>query len=38
MFDIPFHMNLFISLIELEHPLNASNKRADIALTIYFFN
>ena len=38
MFDIPFHMNLFISLIELEHPLNASNKRKDFSLPIYFFN
>ena len=27
MFDIPFHINLFISLIELEHPLQTSNKK-----------
>ena len=38
MFDIPFHINLFISLIELEHPLKTSNKRTHIALSIYFFN
>ena len=36
MFDIPFHINLFISLIEPEHQLNTSNKRTDIALPIYF--
>ena len=29
--------NLLIFLIELEHPLNTSNKRTDIALPIYFF-
>ena len=38
MFDIPLHINLFISLIELEHLLETSNKRAHIALPIYFFN
>ena len=38
MFDIPFHIDLFISLIELEHPLKVSNKRTHIALPIYFFN
>ena len=27
MFDILFHINLFISLIELEHPLKTSQKR-----------
>ena len=25
MFDIPLHIKLFISLIELEHPLKTSN-------------
>ena len=29
---------LFISLIELEHPLKTSNERTHIALPIYFFN
>ena len=38
MFDIPFNMNPFISLIELEHPLKTSNERTHIALPIYFFN
>ena len=38
MFDIPFHINLFISLIELEYPLKVSNKGTHIALPIYFFN
>ena len=40
MFDIPFQINLFISLIELEHPLKVSNKRTHIALAlpIYLFN
>ena len=38
MFYIPFHNDLFISLIELEDTLNISNKRKDIALPIYFFN
>ena len=38
MFDIPFHINLFISLIELEYPLKVSNKGTNIALPIYFFN
>ena len=32
MFDIPFHINLFNFLIELEHPLNTSNKRTDTVL------
>ena len=36
MFEIPFHINLFISLIELEHPLKTSDKRTEIALSIYF--
>ena len=36
MLDIPFHINLFISLTELEHPLKTSNKRTHIALPIYF--
>ena len=36
MFDIPFHINLFISLTKLEHPLKTSNKRTHIALPIYF--
>ena len=27
MLDIPFHINLVSSLIELEHPLKVSNKR-----------
>ena len=36
MFDIPFYSNLFISLIEPEHPLKVSNKRTYIALPIYF--
>ena len=35
MFDIPFHINLFISLTELENPLKVSNKRIHIALPIY---
>ena len=34
MFDIPFHINQFISLIELEHSLNISNKRKNITLPI----
>ena len=38
MFDIPFRIHLFISLIELEDSLKTSNKRTDIALPIYFFN
>ena len=44
MFDISFHINLFIFLIEVEHPLKtdridiALHKRIDIALPIYFFN
>ena len=38
MFDIPFHINLFISLIGLEHALKVSNKKMDIALPIYFFD
>ena len=32
MFDIPFHINLFNFLIELEYPLNTSNKITDITL------
>ena len=38
MFNISFHVNLFISLIELEHPLKVSSERTDIALPIYFIN
>ena len=38
MFDIPFHINLFISLTGLKNPLKVSNKRTDIALPIHFFN
>ena len=34
MFDIPFHINLFISLIELEHPLNTSIKNQTL---LYLF-
>ena len=37
MFGIPFHVNLFVSLIELEHPLKTSNKKIHIALRFYFF-
>ena len=36
MFDIPFHINLVISLVEVEHPLKTSNKRTHITLPIYF--
>ena len=36
MFEIPFHIRLFVSLIELEHPLKTSDKRTKIALFIYF--
>ena len=35
MFDISFHINLFSSLIELEHPLKVSDKRTHI---LYQFN
>ena len=38
MFDIPFHINLFISLIEIKHPLKTSSKITHVALPIYFFN
>ena len=38
MFDIPFHINLFVSLNEQEHPLKKSNKRTHIALPDSFFN
>ena len=34
MFDLPIHINLFISLIEQEYPLKTSNKRTHIALLI----
>ena len=34
MFDIIFHINLFISLIELEHLSNTSNERTVIVLPI----
>ena len=37
MFDIPFHINSFISLIEQENPLKASNQRTYIALTVTGF-
>ena len=30
MFDIPFHINVFISLIGLEHPLKLLNKRTSL--------
>ena len=36
MFDIPFYIKLFISLIEVEHELKTSNKRAHIAVPIHF--
>ena len=32
MFGISFHINLSISLIELKHPLEVSNKRTQTAL------
>ena len=35
MLDIRFHINLFISLIEQEPPLNTLNKRTDIDLPTY---
>ena len=35
MLDIRFHINLFISSIEQEPPLNTSNKRTDIDLPTY---
>ena len=38
MFGIPFQITIFISLIEVEHPLKVSNKRTHIALSIFFFN
>ena len=38
MFDIPFNINLFISVIEVEDPLKTSSKRTHFALPIYFFN
>ena len=34
MFDIPFHINLFISLIEIEHPLKTPNKRTHVKFKI----
>ena len=34
MFDLPIHINLFISLNEQEYPLKTSNKRTHIALLI----
>ena len=37
MFDNPFHINVFVSLIELEHSLKTSSKRTHIALRSYFF-
>ena len=36
-FDIPFHINLFVSLIELEHSLKTSDKRTHIAFFINLF-
>ena len=33
MFVIPFHINLSVSLIELKHPLEVSNKRTQTALS-----
>ena len=38
MFDISLHINVFICLIEVEHPLQTSNKRTHVVLPIYFFN
>ena len=38
MFDIPFHSNPFISVIELDNPLKTLNQRTHIALPIYFLN
>ena len=38
MFDIPFHMNLFIYLVELEHLLKTLYKRTQLGLFIYLFN
>ena len=35
MFDFPVHINLSISLIEPEHPLNTSSKRTDIVLYVF---
>ena len=35
MFDIPFHINLFVSLIELEHPLHISYKREQTLLYLF---
>ena len=35
MFDIPVHNNLFISLIELEHPLKVSNKKEHTLLYLF---
>ena len=35
MLDVPVHINLSISLIEPEHPLNTSNKRTDIVLHLF---
>ena len=37
MFDIHFHINVFVSLIQPEHSLKTSNKRSHIALPTYFF-
>ena len=34
MFDILFHIKLFISLIEIEHPLKTSNKTTPL---LYLF-
>ena len=34
MFDIPFHNNLFISLIELEHPLKVIKEHTLLYLFI----
>ena len=36
MLDIPFHINLFISLIDLEDPLKTSNKRTYTCFTYLF--
>ena len=38
MFHIPFHINLFIFLIEVGDLLKTSNKKTHIVLPIYFFN
>ena len=36
MFDILFHIKLFISLIEIENPLKTSNEKTLVALPVCF--